>query len=201
MTPNVDRPVLLLDVMGTLVYEPFYVEVPRFFGMTLDQLLRDKHPTAWADFETGSIDEAQLEARFFLDGRSYDHVGMRDAMVEAYRFLDGVEALLEDLQDAGVAMHALSNYPDWYLLIERKLRLSRFLEWSFVSCHTGYRKPAPEAYRVALRTLDRPAGEVVFVDDREENCRAARREGLDALHFQGAESLRRELAARGLLPA
>ena len=30
--------VLLLDVMGTLVYDPFYVEVPRFFGLELAEL-------------------------------------------------------------------------------------------------------------------------------------------------------------------
>ena len=30
-------PVLLLDVMGTLVYDPFYEEIPRFFGMSFQE--------------------------------------------------------------------------------------------------------------------------------------------------------------------
>ena len=39
--------ILLLDVMGTLVYEPFHTELPAFFGMTLEELYAAKHPTAW----------------------------------------------------------------------------------------------------------------------------------------------------------
>lgn len=196
-----ETPVLLLDVMDTLVHEPFYVEVPAFFSLTLDQLIEQKHPTAWAEFEEGRIDEVELESRFFKDGRDYDHAGMRDRMVESYRLLDGVEDLLGDLHSAGVAMHVLSNYPDWYLLIERKLRLSRFLQWSFVSCRTGHRKPSPQAYGAALRGLGQPAESCLFVDDREENCAGARREGIDSIQFVGAGPLRAALVERGILSA
>lgn len=49
--------------------------------------------------------------------------------------MDGTESLLVRLKAAGVEMHAFSNYPVWYRLVEEKLLLSRFLEWSFVSCH------------------------------------------------------------------
>ena len=190
--------VLLLDVMGTLVYEPFYREVPAFFGMSLERLIAEKHPTAWAEFERGEIDEVELEAKFFKDGRSYDHAGMRARMEEAYELLDGVEELLSDLKAARVEMHALSNYPDWYLLIERKLALSRFLKWTFVSCRTGARKPSPAAYRAAIDGLGRPPADLVFVDDREENCAGARALGIEAIRFRGAEALRGALVAAGL---
>jgi HAD superfamily hydrolase (TIGR01509 family) len=189
----------LLDVLGTLVYDPFYVEVPDFFGMTLEELLAAKHPSAWAEFERGSIDEAELERRFFRDGRAYDHAGLRARMEGAYRLFEGIEPLLAELSAAGVAMHALSNYPDWYLLIERRLKLSRFLEWSFVSCRTGHRKPEAEAFRAALAHLCLAPARAVFVDDREENCAAARALGIDALRFTGAEELRAALAERGVL--
>lgn len=191
--------VLLLDVLGTLVYDPFYVEVPDFFGMTLEELIAAKHPSAWAEFERGAIDERELERRFFRDGRGYDHAGLRARMEAAYRFFEGIEPLLAELHAAGVAMHALSNYPDWYLLIERRLKLSRFLEWSFVSCRTGHRKPEPEAFRAPLAQLGLAPARAVFVDDREENCAAARALGIDALRFTGAEELRAALAERGVL--
>ena len=32
------RPVLLFDVLDTLVYNPYWVEVPAFFGLTLAEL-------------------------------------------------------------------------------------------------------------------------------------------------------------------
>jgi HAD superfamily hydrolase (TIGR01509 family) len=190
---------VLLDVLGTLVYEPFYVEVPAFLGMTLSELLAAKHPSAWADFERGSIDEAELERRFFRDGRAYDHAGMRARMESAYRFLDGMESVLGELAASGIPLHAFSNYPDWYLRIEARLGLSRFLSWSFVSCLTGLRKPEPAAYLHALEVLGLSAEQVLFVDDREENCAAARALGIDALWFRGADVLRGELGRRGLI--
>ena len=69
------RPVLLFDVMETLVEEPFYRAVPAFFGMELDELVRAKHPSAWAEFELGAIGEATLFARFFKDARAVDGDG------------------------------------------------------------------------------------------------------------------------------
>ncbi len=194
------RPILLLDVMGTLVYEPFYVEVPEFFGMTLEELIDAKHPTAWAEYETGSIDEAALEAKFFRDRRAYDHAGMKACMTAAYRWIDGMEELTEDLRAAAVEMHALSNYSEWYKLIEGKLALGRFLRWTFVSCLTGVRKPDPEAYLGAARKLGVSPADCLFVDDREANCEAARETGMPAIRFEDADQIRERLTGLGLLP-
>jgi HAD superfamily hydrolase (TIGR01509 family) len=190
---------ILLDVMGTLVEEPFLAVVPRALGMSLAELREAKHPTAWIEFEKGLIDEATFRARFFADGRSYDHEGMVRALVDAYAWIDGVEAVCAELARAGWALHLLSNYPVWYRLIERKLHLSRYAAWTFVSCETGVRKPDPEAYLGAARALGAATGELVFVDDREANCRAAAGLGLDAIRFVDARRLREELFRRAIL--
>lgn len=47
--------------------------------------------------------------------------------VDAYEFLGGMPELLQDLTDAGVEMHAMSNYPIWYRHINSKLELDRCL--------------------------------------------------------------------------
>lgn len=39
------QPVLLLDVMDTLVTDPFFEHMPPFFDMTFKELLAAKHPT------------------------------------------------------------------------------------------------------------------------------------------------------------
>ncbi|MCH9687196.1 MAG: HAD family phosphatase [Deltaproteobacteria bacterium] len=191
--------VLLLDVMGTLVHDPFYVEVPASLGMSLDELIAVKHPRAWVDFELGHIDEPTFLSRFFADERQFDGEGLRDAMDNAYRYLPGIEALLQELRSGGVPMHALSNYPPWYALIERRLSLSRYLKWSFVSCELGLRKPDPAIYEHAAKTLGLPPTACVFVDDRADNCDAARATGMDAVCFTAADALREALVGRGLL--
>lgn len=190
---------LLLDVMGTLVYDPFPHEVPAFFGMTLEELYAAKHPTAWKEFERGEIDEAGLAARYFEGGLPCDVVGFRETLAGAYRWLDGVEALLSDLRDAGVDMHVLSNYPTWYRQIEKRLGLSRYLPWTFVSCETGVRKPAHQAYLGAAERLGLEPGRCLFVDDRAKNCEGAEAVGMQSIVFAGAEALRADLRAIGIL--
>jgi HAD superfamily hydrolase (TIGR01509 family) len=190
---------LLFDVMGTLVYDPFFEEVPAALGMSLDELIKHKHPTAWLEFETGAIDEKALEAKFFADGRVYPHQRMKAAMVEAYAWLEGTEQLLIDLVTAGVQLHLLSNYACWYHLIEEKLRISRYAKWSFVSCDTGARKPDPEAYLGPARSLGIDPSELLFIDDRGGNCKAAAQVGMGAIKFVGAQELRDELVALRVL--
>jgi FMN hydrolase / 5-amino-6-(5-phospho-D-ribitylamino)uracil phosphatase len=192
-------PIVLFDVMGTLVHDPFYDEVPRFFDMTLEELIAVKHPTTWVEFELGNIDEHELARRFFADHRSFDIDGLEATMKRAYRLLEGIDALLHELARESVSMHAFSNYPTWWRMIEEALGLSRFLEWSFVSCATGHRKPSEAAYRHVLEQLERPADELVFVDDVEANCEGARRVGIHAIRFTDAKALRKRLVDLGVL--
>jgi HAD superfamily hydrolase (TIGR01509 family) len=186
--------------MDTLVVDPFREVMPAFFGMTLAQLLEEKHPTAWGRFERSELSEAEFLATFFKDGREYDREGFKGRVRASYRWIEGIEALLARLRERGTDMHALSNYPEWYAWIEEGLGLSRYLSWSFVSCHTRLRKPDPAAYALAAERLGLEPAEIVFIDDRRTNCEAARAIGMAAIHFQGdVAKLEGELVALGTL--
>jgi HAD superfamily hydrolase (TIGR01509 family) len=192
--------VLLLDVMGTLVHDPFFDAMPAFFGLPFREMLAQKHPSAWVEFELAERTEEALLRDFFADGRAFDHQAFLARVTEAYALLPGIEPLLEALSRANVPMVAFSNYPAWYRRVEHRTALSRFLEWRFVSCETGRRKPEREAYVHAAETLGVAPSACVFVDDREVNCVAAREVGMDAVVFEDAAQLRAALVARGLLP-
>ncbi len=183
--------------MDTLVRDPFRDVIPGFFGMTLHELLAVKHPSAWVEFERGERDHASFMKDFFADGRAFDHAAFEAAVQEAYEWLPGMEPLVASLADHGVPLVALSNYPDWYQWIEDRLGLGRFLDWCAVSCRTGVRKPDPEAYLGAARAVELSPAECLFVDDRESNVAAARAVGMDAVRFEGVESLRDALRTRG----
>jgi len=200
MLRPMSRPIVLCDVMQTLVHEPYYEELPAFFGMTLEELGAAQHPTAWLEFEEGRIDEATYLAKFFRDRRPIDGEALRAHLRRSYRWLDGVEEVLAAVKTAGLTIHALSNYSAWYELIEERLRLSRYLEWTFVSCRTGVRKPHPEAFLGACRTLGAEPQACLFIDDQPANVAAARVAGLGAIHFRSAQSLLGELVAQGILP-
>ncbi|MBX3127884.1 MAG: HAD family phosphatase [Polyangiaceae bacterium] len=190
--------VLLWDVMDTLVYDPFNREIPAYFGLTREELLAQKHGGAWIELEHGRLTPDEYLRTMFTDRRPIDAARFERHVRESYRFMDGVEALLEELHEQGVEMHALSNYPVWYRWIEEELEVSRFVKWSFVSCTTGYRKPEPEAYAHAARVLGRDPAQCIFIDDRQKNCDGAAAVGMAAIHFESAEQVRRQLAAYGI---
>lgn len=187
--------VVLWDVMDTLVVDPFSKVMPDFFGLTLDGLIAAKHPTAWVRFERAELDEKSFLATFFKDGRSFDHDAFKARVRDAYAWVPGMQDVLRSLAEQGLGMHTLSNYPSWYTWIEERLGLSRYLSWSFVSCHTGVRKPDRAAYENALARLECAPADCVFIDDRAQNCEAARAVGMQAIEFTGdATKLEGELS-------
>ncbi|XP_074272416.1 flavin mononucleotide hydrolase 1, chloroplatic-like [Silene latifolia] len=199
-TTNVNRklPVLLFDVMDTIVRDPFYQDIPQFFGMPMKELLECKHPTAWNEFEKGLIDEDELARKFFKDGRHFDLEGLKMCMKNGYSYIDGVEGLLSSLKHNNYEMHAFTNYPIWYQMIEEKLKLSNYLSWTFCSCTIGKQKPDPEFYSEVLSVLDVEPGSCIFIDDRMKNIEGAVNAGMIGLQFKDADVLRSELLSLGV---
>ncbi|KNA16317.1 hypothetical protein SOVF_090270 [Spinacia oleracea] len=191
-------PILLFDVMDTLVRDPFYHDIPDFFGMSMKELMECKHPTAWSEFEKGLIDEDELAKKFFKDGRHLDVEGLKDCMKRGYSYLDGIEDLLHALKLNNYEMHAFTNYPVWYQLIEDKLKLSTYLSWTFCSCATGKLKPDPDFYSEAFRHLQVEPESCIFVDDRIKNVEGAVSVGMVGLQFKGADELRQDLSLLGI---
>lgn len=190
--------VLLLDVMDTLVWDPFR-NIPDHFGLSWEAFFEAKHPTAWQEFERGELTSREYYRKMFADGRQVDGAALEAMLQRGYRFLPGIEQLLAELTASGHELYALSNYPVWFELIEAKLLLSRFLSWRFVSCRTGARKPDARAYLGVGDVLKRDLSTCLFVDDRASNVDAARQAGMPALLFEGADGLRDSLTQAGLI--
>lgn len=191
--------ILLFDVMGTLVHDPFYDEMPSFFDLSFPDLLQRLQPGPWVEFELGRRTEAEFLDDFFRDRRAFDKGAFVETVRRAYRWLPGMEALLSELRDRDCPMHAFSNYPVWYRMIEERLEVSRFASWTFVSCLIGFRKPDPAAYAHVIDVLGTVPEQCLFVDDRDVNCDAARAAGLRAVKFEGVDALREALREHGVV--
>jgi FMN phosphatase YigB (HAD superfamily) len=191
--------VILFDVMDTIVHDPFYTAMPAYFDLTFEQLLEQKHPTAWIDFESNRLTEDEFFAIFFKDGRRIDrHDFVQRVLMDNYEVLPGMDGLLRSLRGHGFDLRAFSNYPVWYEYVEEACGLSKYLSWEFVSClpplsTQGLRKPSEGCFQVVMDSLrDGVAGSVprvLFVDDRAANVDAAERAGMEGILFEGAEAL------------
>jgi hypothetical protein len=108
-----------------------------------------KNTSAWEAFELGALSAEEMLACFCKDRRAFDVAGLVRAIASRYAFLPGIEQLLDLLVGQGHVVHAMTNYPAWWEAVEERLRLSRFLQWSFVSCRSGSPRtiftPSPRA--------------------------------------------------------
>lgn len=125
--------------------------------------------------------------------RRVGHAPMVEADVASWAEIDDdMVALLGGLRADGRRIALLSNIPED---LARNFEATyEWLDWFEVrafSCRIGHAKPEPGAFEWCLDTLG--GGEILFVDDRVENVRAAERAGMRGHHFTGIEALRAAL--------
>jgi putative hydrolase of the HAD superfamily len=132
---------------------------------------------------------AELRALVAADAASWLH--LEPAMTGA----------LPALRATGVRLGLLSNAPTSLArAVAAESWTAPFAALVF-SAEIGAAKPHPEAYAAAAAALDVPAGEVLFVDDREENVAGAEAAGMRGLHHRNpADTLARltEMVGVGL---
>lgn len=62
-----------------------------------------------------------------------------------------------------------------------------------ISYKIGFTKPDPKIYHASLKNLDVEPSDAVFIDDIDSYCVAARKVGMQAIHYQGFAQLERDL--------
>jgi putative hydrolase of the HAD superfamily len=131
-----------------------------------------------------SVDAATLKNLKWWDIEMW--LGLNDPML----------AWVEQLRAAGYRLGLLSNLHQTFAnhLREHAAWLKHFHVPVF-SAEVGSVKPEPEIYRHLLGRLGTPAHETLFIDDRQTNIDAARKEGMQGFVFQSVEQLRSDLAA------
>lgn len=93
---------------------------------------------------------------------------------------EGMMALATRLKEGGYRLAAISNVTK--LSLDASVFESRGLfDPLLQSCEVGMKKPEAGIFRLALRKLHLPAKQCVFIDDVEENVRAARKLGMHAV--------------------
>jgi HAD superfamily hydrolase (TIGR01509 family) len=194
---------LVLDLMGTLIADPYREALRAGTGLDLDELRAVKDDQAWPDFEMALIDEAEFVRRFYNDdaaGRVLDLDAFHAARRAGYRWLPGMRELLVETQGR-VGRYVASNYPVWIEELRLLFALDGCTDGVWASHHLGVRKPDPEFFVRLLDKVGHQPGECLFVDDRDDNCAGAEAVGLRAHRFTDAGDLRRRLVAEGVLPA
>jgi 2-haloacid dehalogenase len=112
----------------------------------------------------------------------------------------GTVDILAALRAAGTPLYAITNFSTekFAECQERFIFLANSFRDIVVSAHENLIKPDPAIYRLCLERNGLAAGDCVFIDDSPHNVAAANALGIDGVLFTDAQTLRRDLVARGL---
>lgn len=151
-------------------------------------------------FETGLVEPADFVAEFsrilglHLD---YDHF----CRIWSCIFTDTLipESMLEGLA-ARYRLVLLSNTNAIHLeMVRQSYPLLRHFHDMVLSYEVKAMKPDPRIYREAVTRARCLPEECFYTDDIAENVEGARLCGIDAVQFESAEQIQRELIARGIV--
>jgi len=125
-----------------------------------------------------------------LDGRLWS--GTRPILIEWVKVLrkQGRETAILSNMPREIAAH-LRRTAAW---------LGLFDQLAFSGEH-GLVKPEAAFYRACLKGLRAQPGEVLFIDDREDNVEGAREAGMRAVKFESIPQLMRDVEPYGLRPS
>ena len=113
---------------------------------------------------------------------------------------NSIDAIISSgLKDAGYNIYLLSNYPE-------EMGEVHWANCSFLPLVDGYImsskvklcKPDPAIYKALRDKYDIRFSESIFVDDREDNCKASIKLGMDAICFKDYEELISSFKKRGV---
>ena len=90
-----------------------------------------------------------------------------------------------------------TNAIHWEMVKEQYGALRHFHE-KVLSFRVGALKPSPRIYQEALRLADARPEECFFTDDIAAYIEGAKQHGIDAVQFENADQIARELRARGV---
>jgi putative hydrolase of the HAD superfamily len=145
-----------------------------------------------AHCETGEISEEELFKRlgkkFNVDPSGLENI-LKTTFETRAKLNEDVVKIVGSLPDVVL----LSNQLPLHAEVARKKGWFSYFKKVFLSYELGYRKPDAKAYLAVLKTLGIKPEDIVFVDDKEENVKAAAALGIKVILYKGAARLKAEL--------
>ena len=204
--PNSSRQAVIFDLGGVLIdWDPRYLYRTLFDGdeAAMEHFLANVCTTEWnrAQDAGRSFAEAEAEAA----ARHPDKLHLIQAWARDFDKMipgpvEGTVEILDALRQRNTRLYALTNWSaETFASQPGRFDFLGWFEGIVVSGREGMLKPDPRIFRLLLDRYGLDAGGTVFIDDVATNVAAARAVGIHALHFTGADQLRRDLQALSLL--
>ena len=108
-----------------------------------------------------------------------------DYPISRLPIIDGMKELLTKLRTDGFKLYITSNLDEYHAAQMPHTETARYFDGMLFSSKIRVRKPYAEFFNTALDMFGVKAEECLFIDDLEENVRAAEMCGIRGLVFRG----------------
>lgn len=155
----------------------------------------------WQERDRGCLPDEEYVEQMVKSAPEYEKE-IREIMrrsAETISIMDYSKTWVQYLKEQGYHIYILSNFCSY--MLERTKASMGFLEYvdgAVFSCDVNQLKPEPEIYHTLLDRFGLKPEETVFLDDREENCAAAEKEGIHAIRFTSFKAAAAELEKLGV---
>lgn len=172
---------LLLDLMDTVMPDPFFTELPKLVGPMQD-FYQIKSEDAFLKFELGHYNEELYLKNFFksdIDKSQIEHSAhdIRDVILRTPEIFSHVADFLAAAHEH-IDIYIASNYGEWIHHHLDNLQIENYLAGVFASYQMGVRKPDTLFFDKILAQLDLGPDQVVFIDDQKKNLDSATAYGI-----------------------
>ena len=155
----------------------------------------------WNERDRGLLSEEEYVDQFIAAAPEYEEDILR-VMKDVRKVIlprDYAPVWTAYLRKQGYHLYILSNYCE--ATLEETKHLMTFLkdmDGVIFSCDEKQIKPEPQIYQTLIQRYALDPSRTVFMDDREENCEAARRAGMKAIRFENLQQAAAELEKLGV---
>lgn len=155
----------------------------------------------WNERDKGFLEEEEYVKQFMEAAPQYAE-DIREVLKTSYKtisLMDYAETWTSYLKSQGYNLYILSNYCEYVLKYTRpQMSFLKHMDGVIFSCEVNQIKPNADIYETLLNRYGLDSEESVFLDDREENCQAARALGIHAIQFENFKQGAAELEKLGV---
>ena len=204
--PGEDRMIrnIIFDV-GNVLVTYGWQEYLRSYGFSEEKFQKIADATfrnpVWEERDRGCYEEQYYVDKFVESAPEYEKE-IREVMIhtpDCIKITDYAETWVKYLKNQGYHLYILSNYCNYMLEKNRPdMTFLKYMDGIIFSCEVKEIKPEREIYETLLSRYSLKPEKSVFLDDRAENCEAARKAGIHAIEFKNLKQAAEELKKLGV---
>jgi putative hydrolase of the HAD superfamily len=120
---------------------------------------------------------------------------LRKDILDRFIIRPGMVDIAQDLKRKGFTVGILSDQTNWLDELNERYRFFHYFDPVFNSYYLHKGKKDASLFTDICNTMGLNPGDVLFIDDSEDNVERASSKGLKTIHFKNVEQFRDELSA------